>query len=159
VSLEEMLLRSELKREKAVPGEIERMLRAVERRLQDAEHAGIHPETRLEQAYHVILGCALIALRSNELRLVNRPGHHIVALDSLADTIGLSPARIDYFQTLRELRNKDLYTGGTHVSDAQAVEAVEGKPAGYFGISLTGSPNAAGATSSALRRGADSDEE
>ncbi len=39
--------------------------------------------------------------------------------------MGLSSARIDYFQTLRELRNKDLYTGSTHISDAQAVEAVE----------------------------------
>jgi len=120
-----MLLRSELKREKAVPGEIERMLSAVERRLQDAGHADIHPETRLEQAYHVILGCALIALRAHDLRPVNRPGHHVVALDSLADTLGLSPARIDYFQTLRDLRNKDLYTGRTYISDSQAAEAVE----------------------------------
>jgi|LZCG01.1.fsa_nt_gb hypothetical protein len=125
MSLEEMLLRSELKREKLVPGEIERMLHAVERRLQDAEHTDIHPETRLEQAYHIILGCALIALRAHDLRLVNRPGHHVVALDSLADTLGLPPARIDYFQTLRDLRNKDLYTGSTHISDTQAVEAVE----------------------------------
>lgn len=125
MSLEEMLRRSELKREKAVPGEIERMLSAVERRLQDAEHENIHPETRLEQAYHVILGCALVALRSHDLRLVNRPGHHVVALDSLADTMGLSPARIDYFQTLRDLRNRDLYTGSAHISVTQAVEAVE----------------------------------
>jgi len=44
-----MLFRSELKREKAVPGEIKRMIDAVQRRLQDAEHEDIHPETRLEQ--------------------------------------------------------------------------------------------------------------
>lgn len=50
MSLSEMLLRSELKQEKAVLGEIERMLSTVQRRLQDAEHEGIHPETRLEQA-------------------------------------------------------------------------------------------------------------
>jgi len=46
MSLEEMLLRSELKREKAIRGEIERMLNAVKRRLQDAEHTDIHAETR-----------------------------------------------------------------------------------------------------------------
>lgn len=125
MSLEEMLLRSELKREKAMPGEIERMLNAVERRLQDAGHADIHPETRLEQAYHVILGCALIGLRAHDLRLVNRPGHHVVAVESLADTLSISPGRIDYFQTLRDLRNKDLYTGRTSISDSQAAEAVE----------------------------------
>lgn len=125
MSLSEMLLRSELKREKAVLGEIERMFGTVQRRLQDAEHEGIHPETRLEQAYHAILGCALIALRTHDLRTVNRPGHHIVALESLADTLGLSIDRIDYFQTLRDLRNKDLYTGGTYISDSQAAEAIE----------------------------------
>ncbi len=37
----------------------------------------------------------------------------------------LSPARIDYFQTLRDLRNKDLYTGHTYISKSQATEAVE----------------------------------
>jgi len=49
----------------------------------------------------------------------------MVALESLADTLALLSDRIDYFQTLRDLRNKDLYTGGTHISDDQAVEAVE----------------------------------
>jgi len=125
MSLEEMLLHSELKRERVVAGEIERMLSAVQRRLQDAKHVDIHPETRLEQAYHVILGCALIALRANDLRLANRPGHHVVALDSLAETLKISPERIDYFQTLRNLRNKDRYTGRTHISNGQAAEAVD----------------------------------
>lgn len=125
MSLQEMLLRSELKREKPMPGEIKRMLQAVERRLQDAGHVDIHAETRLEQAYHAILGCALIGLRAHALRLVNRPGHHMVALESLADTLDISSDRIDYFQTLRDLRNKDLYTGRTYISDNQAIEAVE----------------------------------
>jgi hypothetical protein len=49
----------------------------------------------------------------------------VTALDSLADTLGISLDRIDYFQTLRDLRNKDLYTGRTHISDSQAAEAVE----------------------------------
>jgi len=125
MSIEEMLLRGELKRERVVPGEIERMLDAIQRRLQDAGNTDIHPETQLEQAYHAILGCALVALRMHNLRIVNRPGHHMVALESLADTLALLSDRIDYFQTLRDLRNKDLYTGGTHISDDQAVEAVE----------------------------------
>jgi len=52
------------------------------------------------------------------------PGHHVVALESLADTLGVTLDRIDYFQTLRDLRNKDIYTGSSHVSDTQALEAV-----------------------------------
>ena len=48
-----------------------------------------------------------------------------MALESLGDTVGVTLDRIDYFQTLRDLRNKDIYTGSSHVSDTQAREAVE----------------------------------
>ena len=47
-----------------------------------------------------------------------------MAIESLADTLGVTLDRIDYFQTLRDLRNKDIYTGSSHVSDTQALEAV-----------------------------------
>ena len=56
--------------------------------------------------------------------MTDRRGHHIVALESLTGTLGLSVERIDYFQTLRMLRNKDLYTGGSHITASQADEAV-----------------------------------
>jgi len=58
------------------------------------------------------------------LRPTDRPGHHIVALESLSDTLGIPNDRVDYFQTLRDLRNKDLYTGGIHVTVRQAEEAI-----------------------------------
>jgi hypothetical protein len=89
MSLDELLFRSEVVREKLVPGEMARLLQSIERRLEDAAHASIHPETRLEQAYHAILGCAMVGLRAHGLRAVDRPGHHIVALESLADTVGV----------------------------------------------------------------------
>jgi hypothetical protein len=120
MNLETFLFRNEIVREALGAGEIDRLLATVDRRLEDASLASLHPETRLEQAYHAILGCAVIGLRS-----VDRPGHHVVALESLADTLGVMLDRIDYFQTLRDLRNKDIYTGSSHVSDTQALEAVE----------------------------------
>lgn len=125
MSLEELLFHNEIVRELLGTGEIDRLLATVDRRLEDASLASLHPETRLEQAYHAILGCAVIGLRAHGLRAVNRPGHHVVALESLADTLGIKLDRIDYFQTLRDLRNKDIYTGSSHVSDTQALEAVE----------------------------------
>jgi hypothetical protein len=125
MSLEELFFRNEIAREPLGSGEIDRLLATVDRRLEDAAHASLHPETRLEQAYHAILGCAVIGLRVHGFRPVDRPGHHVVALESLADTIGVPIDRIDYFQTLRDLRNKDLYTGSAHVSSSQALEAVE----------------------------------
>ena len=47
------------------------------------------------------------------------------SLESLLATIGIEPSLGDYFQTLRDLRNKDIYTGGTHVSTEQVDEAIE----------------------------------
>lgn len=120
-----MLMRDELRREPATSGEIQRLLDAITRRLEDANNDSIHPETRLEQAYHAILNCALVALRTSGLRPSTGPGHHVVILESLLDTIGIEPSLGDYFQTLRDLRNKDIYTGGTHVSTEQVDEAIE----------------------------------
>ena len=120
-----MLLRDELRREPATSGEIQRLLDAITRRLDDANNTSIHSETRLEQAYHAILNCALVALRASGLRPSTAPGHHIVILESLLDTIGIEPSLGDYFQTLRDLRNKDIYTGAAHVSPRQADEAVQ----------------------------------
>ena len=125
MSLAEMLLRDELRREPATSGEVERLVTAIARRLEDAGNEANHPETRLEQAYHAILNCALVGLRTNGLRPTDRPGHHVVALESLIDTLGIPHDRVDYYQTLRDLRNKDLYTGGIHVTVCQAEEAIE----------------------------------
>ena len=125
MSLEDMLLRNELRREPATSGEIQRLLDAITRRLEDASNDSIHPETRMEQAYHAILNCALVALRTSGLRPSIGPGHHVVILDSLLETVGIDPSLGDYFQTLRDLRNKDIYTGGVHVAPQHADEAVE----------------------------------
>lgn len=119
-----MLLRDELRREPETSGEIGRLLDAIDRRLDDAGNESNHPETRLEQAYHAILTCALAGLRVHGLRPTDRRGHHVVALESLSETLGISNDRVDYFQTLRDLRNKDLYTGGIQVPARQAEEAI-----------------------------------
>jgi len=124
VSLEEMLLRGELVREPARPGETRRLIAAATRRLEDAANTSIHPETRLEQAYHAILNCALAALRAENLRAVNGPGKHRFVLESLEDTLGTPPDLIAYFQQLRDLRHRDIYEGSIHVSESEAEDAV-----------------------------------
>lgn len=124
MSLEEMILRGELVREPARPGETRRLIAAATRRLEDAANTSIHPETRLEQAYHAILNCALIALRAEGLRPVNAPGKHRFVLESLADTLGTDFNLIAYFQQLRDLRHRDIYEGSIHVSQREAEDAV-----------------------------------
>ena len=124
MSLEEMILRGELVREPARPGETRRLIAAATRRLEDAANTSIHPETRLEQAYHAILNCALIALRAEGLRSVNAPGKHRFVLESLTDTLGTDFNLIAYFQQLRDLRHRDIYEGSIHVSERDAEDAV-----------------------------------
>jgi len=124
VSLDEMILRSELSREPARQGEIRRLIDAATRRLEDAANTSIHPETRLEQAYHTILNCALAALRAENLRAVNAPGKHRFVIESLADTLGTHADLIAHFQQLRDLRHRDIYEGSIHVSEREAEDAV-----------------------------------
>ena len=92
--LEELVFRNEIVREALGAGEIDRLLATVDRRLEDASLESLHPETRMEQAYHAILGCAVIGLRVHGLRTVDRPGHHVVALESLADTVGATAPQL-----------------------------------------------------------------
>ena len=120
-----MLLRNELERLEPSAGEIDRLLGAIARRLEDARNLSIHAETRLGQAYHAILNCALVALRANNLRPVNGPGKHFYALESLLHTLGVEQKRVDYYQGLRDLRNKDIYEGSIHLSEREVEEAIE----------------------------------
>jgi hypothetical protein len=72
MTLAEMLLRDELRREPESSGEVGRLLEAIDRRLEDAGNEANHPETRLEQAYHAILNCAPVGLRAKGLRPTDR---------------------------------------------------------------------------------------
>ena len=125
MSLQEMEFRGEIEREPATAGEVDRLLAAIERRLKDARNDTNSPETRMEQAYHAILNCALAALRSEGLRPANGPGKHVYTLESLLDTLGVESSRQGYYQSLRDLRNKDIYTGAVHVSDRDVTEAID----------------------------------
>ena len=135
MSLEEMILRDELRREPPTSGEIGRLIVAASRRLTDARSESIHPETRLEQAYHTILNCALIALRAEGLRVANAPGKHRHAIETLEHTLGIPFNEVSYYQQLRDLRHRDIYEGAAHVSLRDAEEAVE-SAAGLLGLLL-----------------------
>lgn len=69
--------------------EIRRLIVAAERRLEDARNESIHPETRLEQAYDVILTCASIALRASGYRVARGEGKHVRTLESLGYSLAI----------------------------------------------------------------------
>ncbi len=91
------------------PNDIAGMMKKARRKLSDARSDEISAETRLEQAYTVIFTCALIALRAMGYRILNMTAMHYLALETLRYTLGTNEKRIEYFQSLRTLRHRDIY--------------------------------------------------
>ena len=124
MSLEEMNLRDEIIREPLSSGEVSRFNESIAQRLEDANNTSNYNLTRLELAYYAILNCELLALRVDGYRVRSAPGHHIVALESLADTMGADNRDIDYFLELSKTRGRSLYDA-TPISDSDVFDAVE----------------------------------
>ena len=104
--------------------EVRSLLLAALRRCEDASNPSVHAETRLEQAYHAVLSCALVALRVKGYRPGRGAGIHDLTLQTLAETLQLEPERIDYYQSLRRQRHECLYEGFRALTDADVNEAV-----------------------------------
>jgi hypothetical protein len=98
-------------RESAKPGELQQLLAALTRRLDDARRPQNHPDTRVDQAYLAIHSCALVALRTEGLRPADAAGTSESILESLADTLRVDRQRIDTYRRLRSLRDKVIEEG------------------------------------------------
>jgi hypothetical protein len=93
-------------------------------RLADAHNESNHGPTRLEQAYSAILNCALLTLRVEGYRAKPGQGHHQLAIESLAETMGIENADVDYFLELARTRHDDIYEA-VPITDADVEEAIE----------------------------------
>lgn len=98
---------------------IQSQLRAAVQKYRDAQHTGVSGPTRLDAAYDAILFCALAVFAAQGFRIASRPGHHRIALEGLAGTLGLSSGVHDELETLLDLRNSK-YDGFESV-DAQTL--------------------------------------
>jgi uncharacterized protein (UPF0332 family) len=112
VSLQNLLKIGQLKEHAPDAAEVQRLLAAAERNLNDARTTTISPETRFDAAYKSVMQAALAALMAHGFRPdTNRPGHHVTVVQGLVHTIGLSSARVTVLDTLRRKRNLSDYTG------------------------------------------------
>jgi hypothetical protein len=105
--------------------DIQRLLAAAERNLNDAGVTDISDENRFDAAYKCVMQCAIAGLLANGYRTsTSRPGHHQTAIQSLPTTIGLDNATMVELDELRKLRNCDDYEGDpimpSSVEEAQA---------------------------------------
>lgn len=91
---------------------IRRLLAAAERNITDAKVLEISAENRFDVAYKAIMQLSNAALQSNGYRtLTSVPGHHMIMIQSLTQTIGLNREAVIVLDTLRKQRNVADYSG------------------------------------------------
>lgn len=84
----ENLIGKGLQREPTSQAEIARFRAKVATKLADAQSTTLSLDTRFDVAYEALLQIGLAALRANGFRADSRGGHHVLALQTLATTIG-----------------------------------------------------------------------
>lgn len=92
--------------------DIQRLLAAAERNLQDASIMAISDENRFDAAYKCIMQCAMAALWAHGYRTsTSKPGHHQTAIQTLSLTIALDAKTVVVLDKLRKQRNISDYDG------------------------------------------------
>lgn len=91
--------------------EIRRFLDKITTKLADARNEQISLDTRFDIAYEALLQAGLAALRANALRPDSRGGHHILALQTLNNTIAYPKEKLRLLDEFRRQRSAGLYDG------------------------------------------------
>lgn len=103
---------------------VERLLAAARRSLEDAQLPGMSSEGRFDMAYKSIMQAANAVLQANGFRtLTSTPGHHQTMIQTLPLTMGLDRIRMITLDGLRKQRNLSDYSGDP-VSEAMAQDGV-----------------------------------
>jgi len=123
MTLENLLKIGQLKVHSTDRSEVQRLLEAVRRNLNDAGVDAISLETRFDAAYKAIMQTAMVALLANGYRADSR-GHHQVMIQSLPLTIGLSKDRMLVLDAMRRKRNAADYLGD-YVDEASVEVCIE----------------------------------
>jgi uncharacterized protein (UPF0332 family) len=92
--------------------EVTKLFAAARRSLEDSRVKGISPEARFDLAYKSVMQCSMTALIASGFRpSTSEPGHHALAIQSLAKTIDLPSERVIVLDKLRRVRNLSDYSG------------------------------------------------
>ena len=107
------------------PGDVQRLLEAAQRALQDANTPGLSNESRFDIAYRAIMQAANAALQASGYRTVtSKPGHHQTMIQTLPLTLGLDKLLVIQLDALRKQRNVIDYSGDL-VGEAMVAEALQ----------------------------------
>lgn len=125
MSLDNLVKTGQLEVVEAQPADIDRLLEASQRALNDARTVGLSPESRFDIAYRSIMQAANAALQASGYRtLTSKPGHHMTMIQTLPLTVSLEKGFSVQLDALRKQRNVIDYNGDL-VSESMANEAIE----------------------------------
>jgi hypothetical protein len=97
---------------KAQREDVQRLLMAAERNLNDAGITAISDENRFDAAYKCIMQCAMTSLLVHGYRpSKSKPGHDQTAIQTLSLTVGLDTQAVVVLDGLRKQRNVTDYSG------------------------------------------------
>ncbi len=92
--------------------DIQRLLLAAERNLNDAAITSISEENRFDAAYKCVMQCGMVSLWANGYRPAkNKPGHHQTIVQTLPLTVGLDSTTMIVLDGMRKQRNLSDYDG------------------------------------------------
>ena len=100
--------------ERITPDEvmIGRLLSAAKRNIADANVTEISAENRFDAAYKAIMQLAKAVLQANGFRtMTSKPGHHMIMIQALGQTIGMDRRQVIVLDALRKQRNVADYSG------------------------------------------------
>ena len=90
MSLENLVKIGQLEQITPDAHDINRLLEAAKRSLNDAQLSGLSAEGRFDMAYKAIMQSANAALQASSFRtLTSKPGHHQAMIQTLPQTVGL----------------------------------------------------------------------
>lgn len=92
-------------------------------KLEDARQTVISASTRMDAAWDAVLLACLAVACAEGWRATSDKGHHQVVLEGTASSIGLTQARMDELDTLRDWRNRK-YRAGFNVDPEELDEAI-----------------------------------
>lgn len=112
MTLQNLLRIGKLRAHVPTAAEVQRLLAAIDRNLDDAGVTSISDETRFDAAYKAVMQCALVAMLAAGFRpATSEPGHHQTVIQALTLTLGVGNDAWVVLDALRRQRNASDYTG------------------------------------------------
>lgn len=122
---QDWLMQGNVERRAPDANELQDLLKAARRQIEDANVPGLSAEARFQLAYTGVLALATAVIRAAGYRLRSGEGHHRRSFEAASLAIGPEARNFtDFFELCRRKRNVISYEG-SEASEAEATDLLE----------------------------------